>query len=118
MIVRNTVILITQIETEHAHGHHPWEAVIIATLHRTRPICLTAGAAIMGMIPIAREIFWGPMAFSIMGGLIAATLLTLWFLPAFYVLWFRIKEPKPGEVAAAKPTPTLDHAHAAPSPGQ
>ena len=118
MIVRNTVILITQIETEIAHGHHPWEAVIIATMHRTRPIALTAAAAITGMIPIAREIFWGPMAYSIMGGLIAATLLTLWFLPAFYVLWFRIREPKPGEVPVARTPATLDHAHATPSAGE
>jgi multidrug efflux pump subunit AcrB len=113
MIVRNSVILITQIEEEIAHGHPPWEAVIIATMHRTRPIMLTAAAAICGMVPISREIFWGPMAFAVMGGLVAATLLTLWFLPALYVTWFRIREPKPGAVSAERQAPVLDHAPAA-----
>jgi multidrug efflux pump subunit AcrB len=93
MIARNSVILIDQIETERAHGRHPWEAVIEATAHRFRPILLTAAAAILGMVPIAPTIFWGPMAYAIMGGLAVATLLTLVFLPALYVAWFRIKQP-------------------------
>jgi multidrug efflux pump subunit AcrB len=95
MIARNSVILIDQVETEKAHGRDPWDAVIEATTHRFRPILLTAAAAILGMIPIAPTIFWGPMAYAIMGGLAVATLLTLVFLPALYVAWFRIKRPHP-----------------------
>jgi multidrug efflux pump subunit AcrB len=93
MIARNSVILIDQIEKERAHGRHPWDAVVEATAHRFRPILLTAAAAILGMIPIAPTVFWGPMAYAIMGGLAVATLLTLVFLPALYVTWFRIKRP-------------------------
>ncbi|MGR0188933.1 efflux RND transporter permease subunit [Azospirillum aestuarii] len=95
MIARNSVILIDQIEIEKANGHHPWDAVIIATTHRFRPILLTAAAAILGMIPIAPTVFWGPMAYAIIGGLAVATLLTLVFLPALYVAWFRIERPRP-----------------------
>jgi multidrug efflux pump subunit AcrB len=94
MIARNSVILVDQIETEKAHGRHPWDAVVEATMHRFRPILLTAAAAILGMIPIAPTIFWGPMAYAIMGGLAVATVLTLIFLPALYVSWFRIKAPQ------------------------
>jgi predicted RND superfamily exporter protein len=93
MIARNSVVLIDQIETEKANGRHPWDAVVEASTHRFRPILLTAAAAILGMIPIAPTIFWGPMAYAIMGGLAVATLLTLVFLPALYVTWFRIKVP-------------------------
>ena len=96
MIARNSVILINQIETDKARGLHPWDAVLDATSHRVRPILLTASAAILGMIPIAPTVFWGPMAYAIMGGLAVATLLTLVFLPALYVAWFRIKRPEPG----------------------
>jgi multidrug efflux pump subunit AcrB len=91
MVIRNSVILIDQIETEIGHGQHPWNAVISATQHRLRPILLTAAAAILGMIPIAPTVFWGPMAYAVMGGLVIATLLTLVFLPALYVAWFRIE---------------------------
>jgi multidrug efflux pump len=106
MIARNSVILIDQIETEKAHGRHPWEAVVEATLHRFRPILLTAAAAILGMIPIAPTVFWGPMAYAIMGGLAVATLLTLVFLPALYVAWFRIETPhlKAGPEQAPRPS--------------
>jgi len=107
MIVRNSVILVDQIDTEIAHGRAPWDAVIEATLHRFRPILLTAAAAILGMIPIAPTVFWGPMAYSIMGGLAVATMLTLVFLPALYVVWFRIKEPSPREVDRAEPSDHL-----------
>jgi multidrug efflux pump subunit AcrB len=93
MIIRNSVILVDQIDMDLARGLHPWDAVIDATTHRLRPIALTAAAAILGMIPIAPEVFWGPMAYAIIGGLAVATLLTLLFLPALYVAWFRIKEP-------------------------
>jgi multidrug efflux pump subunit AcrB len=94
MVIRNSVILIDQIDTEIAHGTAPWNAVITATEHRLRPILLTAAAAILGMIPIAPTVFWGPMAFAVMGGLVVATLLTLVFLPALYAAWFRIQPPQ------------------------
>ena len=93
MIARNSVILIDQIEREKAQGRDAWDAVVDATMHRFRPILLTASAAILGMVPIAPTVFWGPMAYAIMGGLAVATLLTLIFLPALYVAWFRIKRP-------------------------
>ena len=96
MIVRNSVILLIQIQTEIDRGSHPWDAVLDATSHRFRPILLTATAAILAMIPIAPTVFWGPMAFAIMGGLAVATALTLIFLPALYVIWFRVREPKRG----------------------
>jgi len=93
MIARNSVILIDQVEKEKAQGRDAWDAVVEATMHRFRPILLTASAAILGMVPIAPTVFWGPMAYAIMGGLAVATLLTLIFLPALYVTWFRIKRP-------------------------
>src|SRR6516165_2132272 len=106
MIIRNSVILIDQIDMDFARGPHPWEAVINATIHPLRPIVLTAAAASLGMIPIASEVFWGPMAYAIIGGLFVATLLTLLFLPALYVAWFRVKEPaKEREVEVAEPAP-------------
>jgi multidrug efflux pump len=98
MVIRNSVILIDQIETEIAQGRQRWDAVIVATEHRLRPILLTAAAAILGMIPIAPTVFWGPMAYAVIGGLVVATLLTLVFLPALYVAWFRIR---PAELANA-----------------
>jgi multidrug efflux pump subunit AcrB len=91
MVIRNSVILISQIDEHIVAGEHPWAAVISATEHRLRPILLTAAAAILGMIPIAPTVFWGPMAYAVMGGLVVATLLTLVFLPALYVTWFRIE---------------------------
>ncbi|HBZ70225.1 MAG TPA: ACR family transporter, partial [Deltaproteobacteria bacterium] len=97
MIARNSVILIDQVEKEKAQGRNTWDAVVEASAHRFRPILLTASAAILGMIPIAPTIFWGPMAYAIMGGLAVATLLTLVFLPALYVTWFQIKRPLSGE---------------------
>jgi multidrug efflux pump subunit AcrB len=92
MIIRNSVILIVQIEDHRRAGMPAWQAVIDAVQHRFRPILLTASAAILGMIPIMTEVFWGPMAFAIVGGLVAATLLTVLFLPALYVAWFRVAE--------------------------
>ncbi|WP_281434851.1 efflux RND transporter permease subunit [Mesorhizobium caraganae] len=94
ILIRNSVILIVQIEDLVAEGKDRWEAVIEATEHRMRPIALTAAAASLALIPIAREVFWGPMAYAMMGGIIAGTAITLLFLPALYVTWFRIKEPK------------------------
>ena len=94
IIIRNSVILVTQIEALEKDGHAPWDAVVQATEHRRRPILLTAAAASLGMIPIAREVFWGPMAYAMIGGIVIATLLTLLFLPALYVAWYKIREPK------------------------
>ncbi|WP_192249894.1 efflux RND transporter permease subunit [Mesorhizobium caraganae] len=101
ILIRNSVILIVQIEDLVAEGKDRWAAVIEATEHRMRPIALTAAAASLALIPIAREVFWGPMAYAMMGGIIAGTAITLLFLPALYVTWFRIKEPK-GEAEAAQ----------------
>lgn len=95
MTVRNAVILIDQIDVEMARGRRGWDAVVQASLRRFRPILLTASAAILGMIPIAPTVFWGPMAYAIMGGLAIATILTLLFLPALYVAWFRLPEIQP-----------------------
>lgn len=94
IIIRNSVILVTQIDEFEAQGYSPWDAVVEATNHRRRPILLTAAAASLGMIPIAREVFWGPMAYAMIGGIISATLLTLLFLPALYVAWYKIREPE------------------------
>lgn len=91
ILIRNAVILIVQIEQLRAEDVPPWEAVIEATQHRMRPILLTAAAASLALIPIAHEVFWGPMAYAMMGGIIVGTALTLLFLPALYVAWFRIK---------------------------
>ncbi|MBA1230177.1 efflux RND transporter permease subunit [Pseudomonas viridiflava] len=93
IIIRNSVILVTQIDAYERSGYLAWDAVVEATEHRRRPILLTAAAASLGMIPIAREVFWGPMAYAMIGGIIIATLLTLLFLPALYVAWYKIKEP-------------------------
>jgi multidrug efflux pump subunit AcrB len=93
MIIRNSVILVDRIEWNHAQGLPTWDAVLEATEHRLRPILLTASAAILGMIPIMHDVFWGPMAYAIAGGLAGATLLTLLFLPALYVIWFGVKPP-------------------------
>jgi len=92
MIIRNSVILVDQIETEKAAGRGGWNAVIEASLVRFRPIILTAQAMILGMAPIAPTVFWGPMAYAIMGGLAVATLLTLIALPSLYITWFKIRE--------------------------
>jgi multidrug efflux pump subunit AcrB len=89
MITKNAVILIGQIEAERSQGKNVWEAAIDASSSRFRPIMLTAVSTVLGMIPIAPTVFWGPMAFAIMGGLLVATILTLIFLPTLYVAWFR-----------------------------
>jgi multidrug efflux pump subunit AcrB len=93
MIIRNSIVLMAQIQEYEAGGMHRWNAIVEATIHRVRPILLTAAAAILGLIPIAGEVFWGPMAFAMMGGLLVATLLTLIFLPALYAAWYRVQPP-------------------------
>ena len=110
ILIRNSVILIIQIEDLRREGVPPWNAVIEATEHRMRPILLTAAAATLALIPISRQIFWGPMAYAMMGGIVVGTVLTLLFLPALYVAWFRIKRTDPAAATAAAP------AHA-PPPG-
>jgi len=91
MIMRNSVILVDQIERDIGAGNHPWQAIVEATVRRTRPVVLTAAAAVLAMIPLTGSVFWGPMAISIMGGLIVATLLTLGFVPALYAAWFKVR---------------------------
>jgi multidrug efflux pump len=88
MISKNAVILISQIDAERAQGKSPWDAAVDASSSRFRPIMLTAVSTVLGMIPIAPTVFWGPMAFAIMGGLLVATMLTLVLLPTLYVTWF------------------------------
>ena len=94
MIMRNSIILVDQIEQDIAAGHERWDAIIDATVRRFRPIVLTAAAAILAMIPLSRSVFFGPMAVAIMGGLTVATVLTLIFLPALYAAWFRVPVPE------------------------
>ena len=96
MIMRNSVILIDQIEQDRAKGVPTWNAIVEAAVRRFRPIILTAAAAVLAMIPLSRSVFWGPMAVAIMGGLIVATALTLLALPAMYAAWFRVKRVLPG----------------------
>jgi len=92
MIMRNAVILVDQIRQDEEDGKTQWQAIVSSTVRRFRPIMLTAAASILAMIPLTRQVFWGPMAVSIMGGLVVATLLTCLFLPALYAAWFRVKE--------------------------
>jgi multidrug efflux pump len=89
MIIRNSVILMVQIDHALGEGAILRDAIIESTVHRFRPILLTAAAAVLAMIPLTRSVFWGPMAWAIMGGLTVATLLTLLFLPTAYAVWFR-----------------------------
>ena len=100
MILRNSVILVDQIEQDEQAGKSEWEAIVGSTVRRFRPIVLTAAAAVLAMIPLTRQVFWGPMAVAIMGGLIVATVLTCLFLPALYAAWFRVREPTEGAAAA------------------
>ncbi len=99
MIMRNTVILVDQIRQEIDAGNAPWDAVRESAVRRFRPIALTAAAAVLAMIPLSRDVLWGPMAYAIMGGLVVATVLTMLFVPALYVAWYRIR---PAGVAAER----------------
>ncbi|GAA0753568.1 efflux RND transporter permease subunit [Ideonella azotifigens] len=101
MIMRNSVILIDQIEQDRARGVPTWNAIVDSAVRRFRPIVLTAAAAVLAMIPLSRSPFWGPMAVAIMGGLIVATVLTLLALPAMYAAWFRVRQEDVPPVAAA-----------------
>jgi multidrug efflux pump subunit AcrB len=103
MIIRNAVILIEEVDGNAARGHTPEQAVILAVQHRTRPILLTACAAILGMVPIAPQVFWGPMAYAVIGGLSAATLLTLTLLPSVLLALLRWEARVPKPVEASEP---------------
>jgi multidrug efflux pump subunit AcrB len=87
----NSVVLIAQIQANENEGMDRWHAIIDAAAHRLRPILLTAAAAVLGLIPIAGEVFWGPMAYAMMGGLLVATVLTLFFVPSLYAMWYRVR---------------------------
>jgi multidrug efflux pump subunit AcrB len=106
ILIRNSVILIVQIEHLRSQGRPGWEAVLEATEHRMRPILLTALAAALGLVPIATEVFWGPMAVAMMGGIIVGTVLTLFFLPSLYITWFRIRPNQP-DAQSVEPEPVL-----------
>ena len=101
MIAKNAVILIVQIETDRAEGKGVLDAVLSAATSRMRPLFLTAISTVLGLIPIAPTVFWGPMAFAIMGGLLVATLLTLVFLPTLYVTVFGNEKSTPAVTAEA-----------------
>ncbi len=112
MIMRNSVILVDQIERNILAGASPWTAIIEATVRRSRPVALTAAAAILAMIPLTRSAFWGPMAMAIMGGLLVATFLTVLFLPALYATWFRVEpvqERRHGAPRTIKEADLTDH---------
>ena len=97
MIMRNSVILIDQIEHDRERGVPTWTAIVEAAVRRFRPIILTAAAAVLAMIPLTRSVLWGPMAYAIMGGLIVATVLTIVFVPALYAAWFRVSSSEPAQ---------------------
>jgi multidrug efflux pump len=103
MIMRNTIILVDQIDHDIAAGHGRYRAIIDATVRRARPVLLTAFAAILGMIPLARSLFWGPMAITIMGGLFMATVLTLLVVPALYAMWFRVRADESLDASVKRP---------------
>jgi multidrug efflux pump subunit AcrB len=103
MIMRNSVILIDQIEQDRERGVPAWNAIVEAAVRRLRPIILTAAAAVLAMIPLSRSVFWGPMAVAIMGGLVVATVLTLLSLPAMYAAWFRVRPPAQDEFRETLP---------------
>ena len=105
MIMRNSVILVDQIDRDIAGGASGWDAIVGATVRRSRPVVLTAIAAILAMIPLILSEFWAPMAIAIMGGLAVATLLTLFFVPALYAAWFKVTRPVNEQPAAADEVP-------------
>jgi multidrug efflux pump subunit AcrB len=105
MIMRNSVILIDQVQTEIAEGRDAWNAVLDAAIHRTRPVVLTALATVLAMVPLTRSVFWGPMAIAIMGGLTIATVLTIFFVPALYAAWFKVRRQPAGGAGPAPEQP-------------
>ncbi|MCB1495491.1 MAG: efflux RND transporter permease subunit [Bauldia sp.] len=103
MIMRNTVILVDQIDRDIEAGSSRYDAILDATVRRARPVLLTAAAAILGMVPLSSSIFWGPMAVAIMGGLFVATVLTLLVVPALYALWFRVRKERDKPALMSEP---------------
>jgi len=97
ILMRNTLILIGQIKTNGESGHDPFHAVIEATVQRARPVILTALAAVLAFIPLTLSVFWGAMAYTLIGGTAIGTVLTLVFLPALYAIWFRVRPSAPQE---------------------
>ena len=93
ILMRNTLILIGQIKTNTAEGLDPYHAVVEATVRRSRPVLLTALAAVLAFIPLTASVFWGSMAVTLIGGTAGGTVLTLIFLPALYAIWFRVRKP-------------------------
>jgi multidrug efflux pump subunit AcrB len=90
IIMRNSLIMVDQVQLELAAGRDPWNAVLEAAVRRARPVALAGAATALAMVPLTRSIFWGPMAIAMMGGLIVATMLSIFFVPALYAAWFRI----------------------------
>src|SRR5690606_30955418 len=101
ILIRNSVILVHEIQVLIARGHSRWDAVFEASDSRARPILLTAAAASLALIPISRQVFWGPMAYAMMGGIIAGTLITLLFVPALYCVVFGVRPPPPDQAPPA-----------------
>jgi multidrug efflux pump subunit AcrB len=104
ILMRNTLILIGQIRDHERDGMSPYDAVVEATVQRSRPVILTALAAVLAFVPLISSVFWGSMAVTLIGGTLGGTILTLLFLPALYALWFRIKAPT-GNERRENPTP-------------
>jgi len=111
MIMRNSIILVDQIDQDIARGVAPWTAIVDATVRRSRPVVLTAAAAVLAMIPLTRSVFWGPMAIAIMGGLVMATALTLVFVPALYAAWFRVRRDSVAPESVASRGAAMDVRH-------
>jgi multidrug efflux pump subunit AcrB len=108
IIMRNSVILVDQIEQDVRDGHTHLEAIVGATVRRFRPITVTAAAAVLALIPLLRSNFFGPMATALMGGITVATVLTLFFLPALYAAWFRVRHDEPAREPALQARPALE----------
>ena len=107
MIMRNAVILIDQVRIEIEQGRDAWNAVLDAAIYRARPVVLTALATVLAMVPLTRSVFWGPMAIAIMGGLTVATLLTIFFVPALYAAWFKVRRQPAGGTDPVPASPVL-----------
>ena len=105
ILMRNTLILIGQIHENEQHGRTAFDAVVEATVQRSRPVILTALAAVLAFVPLTHSVFWGAMAFTLIGGTLVGTILTLVFLPALYALWYRIKPAPEGQPQPAEATP-------------
>jgi len=108
IIMRNSVILVDQIEQDAKSGHTHLEAIVGATVRRFRPITVTAAAAVLALIPLLRSNFFGPMATALMGGITVATVLTLFFLPALYAAWFGVRHDEPVQELALDAQPALE----------